>query len=118
MAGGKPIVSTAIADVVHHFTPVVAVAESHDEFVALVREAATEPDEEMIERGLEQAEHSAWSSIVARMERIIQQAIQAGETPRAAGTRRADRSASAPASAHRGRTSAPALSLTAEAPEN
>jgi len=118
MAGGKPIVSTAIADVVHHFTPVVAVADSHDEFVALVRQAAMEPDEELIECGLEQAEHSSWASIVSRMERIIQQAIQVGEAPRAAGTRRAERSAAAPASAHRPRTRAPALNLTAEAPEN
>jgi len=118
MAGGKPIVSTAIADVVHHFTPVVAVAKSPDEFVAAVRRAATAPDDALLELGLEQASHNSWQSIVARMERIIHQAVQAAETPRAAGTRRlADRIASVPTAAHRTRTRAPALNLTADAPE-
>ena len=31
------IVSTAISDVVHNFTPVVAIADTHDEFVEAVR---------------------------------------------------------------------------------
>ena len=117
MAGGKPIVSTAIADVLHHFTPVVDVAESHDEFVAAVRRAATAPNEALIERGLQQASHHSWASIVSRMERIIQDAVQAGEVPRAAGARRpVERGASA-VTAHRPRTRAPALNVTAEAPD-
>ncbi len=119
MAGGKPIVSTAIADVVHHFTPVVAVARSHAEFVAAVREAAEAPDDALIERGLEQAEHSSWASIVTRMERIVQQAIQSAELPRGAGARRvAERGTNAAVAAHRARGRVPALNLTAAAPES
>jgi glycosyltransferase involved in cell wall biosynthesis len=118
MAGGKPIVSTAIADVLHHFTPVVTVATSPEDFVAAVRRAASAPDESLIDRGLEQASHNSWSSIISRMHRIIQDAIQAREAPRAAGARRlADRGAAVSEIAHRARTRAPALNVTAEAPD-
>jgi glycosyltransferase involved in cell wall biosynthesis len=79
MAAGKPIVSTAIYDVVHHFTPVVAVAHSHDEFVSQVRSALAAPDEALIERGLEQAHDSSWECIVADMAKIVRAAIAARE---------------------------------------
>jgi glycosyltransferase involved in cell wall biosynthesis len=119
MAGGKPIVSTAIADVLHHFTPVVTVASSHDEFVAAVRRAVMAPDAALIERGLEHASHNSWSSIISRMERNIQDAIQASEAPPAAGARRlADRGVATSVIAHRARSRAPALNVTAEAPDN
>jgi glycosyltransferase involved in cell wall biosynthesis len=79
MAAGKPIVSTAVSDVVHNFTPVVAVANSQEEFVASVRDAIERPSAEMIARGLEQARANSWESIVARMERIIRDAIRTRE---------------------------------------
>lgn len=119
MAGGKPIVSTAVADVVHHFTPVVSVAHAPEEFVAAVRRAAFAPDDAMIERGLEQASHSSWTSIVAQMERIIQHAIQVSHAPAAGRSLRlADRSSAAPVVTQRARPRAPALNLTVEAPES
>jgi hypothetical protein len=76
MAAGKPIVSTAVSDVVHNFTPVVAIAHSPAEFVAAVREAIDSPSAEMIARGLEQARANSWESIVARMERIVRDAMR------------------------------------------
>ena len=39
MAAGKPIVSTAVADVVHHFAPPVRVARDRDDFIARCRAA-------------------------------------------------------------------------------
>ena len=80
MAAGKPIVSTAISDVVHNFTPVVAVAESQAEFVAAVHAAIEQPSAELIARGLEQARASSWESIVSRMERIMRDAIRTRES--------------------------------------
>jgi glycosyltransferase involved in cell wall biosynthesis len=80
MAAGKPIVSTAVSDVVHNFTPVVAVADSPAEFIAAVRAAIDAPNAELIARGLEQARAHSWESIVARMERIIRDAIRTRET--------------------------------------
>jgi glycosyltransferase involved in cell wall biosynthesis len=76
MAAGKPIVSTAVSDVVHNFTPVVSVARSPEEFVGAVRAAIEAPSTELIVRGLEQARANSWESIVARMERIIRDATR------------------------------------------
>jgi glycosyltransferase involved in cell wall biosynthesis len=80
MAAGKPIVSTAISDVVHNFTPVVTVAHSVPEFVAAVRAAIESPNAELIARGLEQARANSWESIVARMERIARDAMRTRES--------------------------------------
>jgi glycosyltransferase involved in cell wall biosynthesis len=91
MAAGKPIVSTAVSDVKHHFVPVVAVADTHDEFVAAVGRALDAPDRAMIERGLEEARRNTWASVVARMGRIMTDAVQA-RAARGAG-RTAERTA-------------------------
>ena len=80
MAAGRPIVSTAVADVVRNFTPVVAVAGSPDEFVALVRRAAESPDAALIARGLEQATAASWETTVARMRALLDGAVRESET--------------------------------------
>jgi glycosyltransferase involved in cell wall biosynthesis len=87
MAAGKPIVSTAVSDVVHNFTPVVAIARSPAEFAEAVRSAIEEPDESLIALGLEQARSNSWESIVARMERIIADAVRSRETRAARAAR-------------------------------
>ena len=79
MATGKPIVSTAISDVKHNFTPVVAVAESYEEFVEAVRIAIESPDTALLARGLEQARANSWESIVSRMERIVREGVRTRE---------------------------------------
>ena len=76
MAAGKPIVSTAVSDVVHNFTPVVTVAETDDDFVTATAAAMHNPDAAMIARGVEQARANTWESIVARMERIVREALR------------------------------------------
>ena len=76
MAAGKPIVSTAVSDVVHNFTPVVTVATSDDDFVTATATAMLNPDAAMIARGVEQARANTWESIVARMERIVREALR------------------------------------------
>ena len=67
LAAGKPVVSTAVPDVVHHFAKAVHVAHSHEEFVTQAGTAAREPDPDLIARGVERASHASWSSIVAAM---------------------------------------------------
>jgi glycosyltransferase involved in cell wall biosynthesis len=67
LAAAKPVVSTAVPDVVHHFADVVHVARSHDEFIAAARAAASCPDPALVARGLERASQASWSSIVAQM---------------------------------------------------
>jgi glycosyltransferase involved in cell wall biosynthesis len=81
MASGKPIVSTAVADVVRNFTPIVRIAGDADEFVRGVLDAASEPDDSIIAAGVMRSEASTWEAIVDRMREIIAAAIvsDAGE---------------------------------------
>ena len=51
MAAGRPIVSSAVPDVVRNFGSVVRVAKTRDEFISFCRQAATEPDRAAVERG-------------------------------------------------------------------
>ncbi len=67
MAAGKPVVSTAVPDVLHHFTPIVDVALTADEFVTAVRRAAFSPRADLIEQGIERANRASWDSIVNAM---------------------------------------------------
>ena len=104
MAAGKPIVSTAVSDVVHNFTPVVAVAQSHEEFVALCRAASEQPDLELVARGIEQARANSWESIVSRMDRILRDALRDEPGQRRVAANKADREAGRMARAHSSRT--------------
>jgi glycosyltransferase involved in cell wall biosynthesis len=75
MAAGKPIVSTAVADVIRNFTPIVTVAKTHDEFIDAVAKAAAAPDKQAIADGIEMASASSWESIVAKMRTLINDAV-------------------------------------------
>jgi glycosyltransferase involved in cell wall biosynthesis len=90
MAAGKPIVSTAVADVVHHFTPVVTVADNADDFVTATAVAIEAPDVAMIARGIEQARANSWESIVARMERIVREGVRSRSERTSIATRERD----------------------------
>jgi glycosyltransferase involved in cell wall biosynthesis len=75
MAAGKPIVSTAVADVVRNFTPVVKVARSRDGFVAAARAALACPAPELIARGIGMAKDASWESIVGTMQGLLAAAM-------------------------------------------
>jgi glycosyltransferase involved in cell wall biosynthesis len=76
MATGKPVVSTAVPDVVRNFAPVVAVAASADDFVAEVGRALRAPSTERIEQGIAQAQAAGWDTIVSTMSGHIEQVLQ------------------------------------------
>jgi glycosyltransferase involved in cell wall biosynthesis len=78
MAARKPIVSTAVPDVVHNFTPVVRIAKSHEQFVALTRRVSQTPDLVLLTEGVRKANAASWENIVAQMGTLITKAI--GET--------------------------------------
>jgi glycosyltransferase involved in cell wall biosynthesis len=67
MAAGKPIVSTAVPDVMRLFTPIVEVAHSHDDFIDAATRAWRTPCSELLHKGVERAERATWASIVATM---------------------------------------------------
>src|SRR5207237_7211625 len=63
MAAGKPVVSTAVPDVVRNFGDVVRVANGMDSFVEEVLEAVSLPDPARIAAGLERARGATWDAI-------------------------------------------------------
>jgi len=77
MASGKPIVSTAVPDVVHNFGSVVKIANSPEDFVAQCRRSLVQPDYGAIARGLKMAGENSWDSIVERLEEHVEEALHA-----------------------------------------
>jgi hypothetical protein len=75
MAAGKPIVSSAVPDVVTNFAPIVSIARSHREFLSCVQSTAESPDQSLIADGIEVAERSSWESIVAKMQQLVRAAV-------------------------------------------
>jgi UDP-galactopyranose mutase len=70
LAGGKPVVSTPIADVVAGYTGVLRFANTPDGFVAACA-AAVGAGAELVERGVELARRVAWDTIVEGMWRDV-----------------------------------------------
>jgi glycosyltransferase involved in cell wall biosynthesis len=77
MAAAKPIVSTAIADVVRNFAPIVEIAGSHDDFVAIARRSAMAPDGDRIARGIECARGATWDATVREMHAHVLAVVEA-----------------------------------------
>lgn len=77
MAAGKPIVSTAVADVVHNFAPVVNVATTPTEFVRAVMSDVRQPDASFITEGIAMARDASWESIVSSMNALVLKALSA-----------------------------------------
>jgi len=74
MAAGKPIVSTAVPDVVHNFTPIVNIGGSHRSFLEAVQLAVTEPDSQLVELGRRRARAASWEGVAGEMARLMDDA--------------------------------------------
>ncbi len=77
MATAKPIVSSAVPDVVSNFSKVVQIAHSHEAFIWLCQNAVAQPDQKLISRGLKMAHDNTWDAIVAQLEAHIDNVLQA-----------------------------------------
>ena len=71
MASARPIVSTAVEDVVLQFDHVVEIASSRDAFVLACEKAINERDQRRINRGLKLARENSWEAIVAQLEKHV-----------------------------------------------
>ena len=71
MAAGKPIVSTAVPDVVRNFSSIVKIAADPADFVLHITHAFESPDAESIRRGIEMANRSSWTDVVSQMSRLL-----------------------------------------------
>jgi glycosyltransferase involved in cell wall biosynthesis len=79
LASGKPVVSTAVADVVRNFKPIVRIARSTEEFIGAVSAAIEAPDPALRAAGIRRASAASWTSIVERMRELIGETL-GGET--------------------------------------
>ena len=77
MAAGKPVVSTAVPDVLHHFAPIVDVTFTTDGFIKAVRRAVRSPRADLIKQGIERANNASWDSIVSAMRGHMLDSIRA-----------------------------------------
>ena len=71
LAGGKPVVSTAIPDVIEDYSDLVKIARDFPEFAAQVREALNEENADLHLRLQNKAEAKSWEHIVEEMERLL-----------------------------------------------
>ncbi|MDQ2889744.1 MAG: glycosyltransferase [Gemmatimonadota bacterium] len=77
MAAGRPVVSTAVPDVVSNFVPVVRVARDAQDFVTGVKYDARHADGSRIRDGIAMAEAASWDAIVGAMTTLIRRSIDA-----------------------------------------
>ena len=77
LATGRPVVSSAIEDVVHQFSNVISVAYLRGDFIKLCRRALNTPDPERLRRGIEMARKNSWEAIVTKLERHINEVLDA-----------------------------------------
>ena len=71
LAGGKPVVSTAMPDVVRFFEGVVQIARTREKFLMHCDRMVTNAPEAIIEKGLEMAMKTSWDNIIGGMEKVI-----------------------------------------------
>jgi glycosyltransferase involved in cell wall biosynthesis len=83
VATGRPVVSTAIEDVVLQFSEAVEIGWSHEEFCAHCKQAAHNPDREKIARGLDLASENTWDAVVENLERHIEAFLTSAKSMRA-----------------------------------
>jgi glycosyltransferase involved in cell wall biosynthesis len=75
MATARPIVSTAVADVISNFSDVVHIARSSNQFEELCRRCFESRDEVRIGKGLAMTRENTWERIVSRLESHIQDVL-------------------------------------------
>ena len=86
MAAGKPIVSTAVADVVRDHGDLVFVADGPAHFVELATGAAAGFDEGRAAAERRRAAEHSWDAVAEAMRRLVAERLEAagrGPTPRA-----------------------------------
>jgi len=67
LAAGKPVISTAIPDVIKYYTGLVEISHTKEEFVELSEKLLLEKGEERIKAGIERARESSWDTMAKFM---------------------------------------------------
>ena len=103
MAAGKPIVSTAVPDVVRNFGTIVHVARSTSEFAQTASKALAH-DDARIRAGDALARSSTWESIVGAMDALVTRSVRAPAVEAAAAHNAVRRTATATSAPHAGQS--------------
>lgn len=77
LATGRPVVSTAVRDVVRQYQDTVRITHGVDDFVQAIDDALAGRQADMVDRGVALAKASSWESTVGSMQRIIDDALAA-----------------------------------------
>ncbi|MCD6305744.1 MAG: glycosyltransferase [Deltaproteobacteria bacterium] len=80
LAAGKPVISTAIPDMIRFYGDVIHIAEDKEQFVRLTEKAVAEAGagkSEICLARMRTAEKNDWAAAIKRMEDLITSAIQA-----------------------------------------
>ncbi|MFM1989428.1 MAG: hypothetical protein RJA99_2385 [Pseudomonadota bacterium] len=80
MAARKPIVSTAVPEVMRRFVPIVEVAHDHEAFVDAVERAVAAPCHALLAKGVERAQRASWEAIAAAMRGHLLDAFRPART--------------------------------------
>jgi len=75
LAGGKPVISTAIVDVIRHYSAVVNFASTSDEFISIA-ETDIVPNKKWLAEVDKILSDTSWDRTWERMQRIIQKTIR------------------------------------------
>jgi len=71
LAAGKPVVSTAVPDVVRQYTDIVDIADCVDSYIELVEKRLVSVDPTRIARGIARARSCSWESTVSAMRDLM-----------------------------------------------
>ncbi len=84
LAGGKPVISTSVPDVVASYSEIVEIADGADAWLKTIEQMLAWTDEQRQER-LARAnpllEQSSWDSVVERMWELMQERLEAKAAP-------------------------------------
>lgn len=75
LAAGKPVVSTAVPDVVRQYTDIVDIADCIDSYIELVEKRLVSVDPTRIARGITRARSCSWESTVSAMRDLMINAL-------------------------------------------
>jgi glycosyltransferase involved in cell wall biosynthesis len=79
MAAGKPVVSTAIPDMVRFYGNVIGIGRNTGEFISAVESALrdnTGATSAAVLRGLEIAQETSWTTIIAKMASLVESSME------------------------------------------
>jgi glycosyltransferase involved in cell wall biosynthesis len=76
LAAGKPVVTTAFSEDIRSFGEVVALAETHEAFIAAIRYSIANDSPEKVSRRMAIAAQNTWEARARQLETIVQEFLQ------------------------------------------